>query len=195
MSEPLPLLTSPPAERRDAARNREALLRAAIELVDECGVDSVTTEAVAERAGVGKGTVFRRFASRAGLMGAVLDHSEQEWQAAVMSGPPPLGPGADPFERLLALGRSRLRLNLRHTALISAAGQPGAISFDALSFVTMHVRVLLSALGVQGDLPYLASALVAPLELAARREGEVTGETLERLDAGWADLAHRVVNR
>ena len=28
-----------------------------------------------------------------GLMAALLDHSETEWQAAVMSGPPPLGPG------------------------------------------------------------------------------------------------------
>ena len=53
----------------------------------------VTMERVAAEAGVGKGTVFRRFESREGLMAALLDHRETAWQAAVISGPPPLGPG------------------------------------------------------------------------------------------------------
>ncbi|MGZ4457453.1 MAG: TetR/AcrR family transcriptional regulator, partial [Nocardioides sp.] len=57
----LPLLDTPPAERADAARNREALLLAATRLVEHCGVDAVTMDAVAHEAGVGKGTVFRRF--------------------------------------------------------------------------------------------------------------------------------------
>ena len=57
----------------------------------------VTMEAVATEAGVGKGTVFRRFESRAGLMAALLNHYESAWQAAVISGPPPLGPGAPPW--------------------------------------------------------------------------------------------------
>lgn len=193
MPEPLPLLTSPPTERRDAARNREALLRAAIDLIETCGVDEVTMDAVAARAGVGKGTVFRRFESRTGLMAAVLDLSEREWQAAVLSGPPPLGPGGDPMERLLAFGESRLRLNIRHAAMIAAAGRTGEISFDALSFATLHVRVLLTELGVRGDLVYLANALVAPLELAAQRRQPIADETLDRLDAGWRDLVRRVV--
>lgn len=193
MAEPLPLLSTPPVERRDAARNREALLRAAIELIETCGVDAVTMDAVAARAGVGKGTVFRRFESRAGLMAAVLDLSEQEWQASVLSGPPPLGPGGDPMDRLLAFGASRLRINVRHAAMIAAAGRAGEMSLEALSFATMHVRILLSQLGVDGDLPYLANALVAPLELAAQRRQPIADETLERLDAGWRDLARRVV--
>ncbi len=55
-----------PQERADAARNREALLRAAQELVASCGVDAVTMDPVATRAGVGKGTVFRRFVTNPG---------------------------------------------------------------------------------------------------------------------------------
>ena len=77
----LPLADGPAPERSDAARNREALLRAAQELIDECGNDGVTMDAVAARAGVGKGTVFRRFESREGLMAALLNRSETEWQA------------------------------------------------------------------------------------------------------------------
>src|SRR3990170_4011017 len=103
----IPLLGEPPQERRDAARNREALLVATQELIEQCGIDSVTMDAVAAKAGVGKGTVFRRFGSREGLMGALLNFSETEWQASVISGPPPLGPGAPPMDRLLAVGPSR----------------------------------------------------------------------------------------
>ena len=109
----LPLLGEPAPERRDAARNREALLVAAEALIEHCGIDGVTMDAVAAAAGVGKGTVFRRFGSREGLMAALLNFSETEWQASVISGPPPLGPGAPPMERLLAFGRSRLEVNLR----------------------------------------------------------------------------------
>ena len=111
---PLPLVDDEPQERRDAARNRDALLAAADALIAECGVDAVTMDAVAARAGVGKGTVFRRFESREGLMAAVLNRSETAFQAAIISGPPPLGPGAAPMERLLAFGHTRIQLNLVH---------------------------------------------------------------------------------
>ena len=47
----LPMLGDQP-ERRDAARNREVLLKAAQGLVEQCGVDSVTMDAVAQEAGV-----------------------------------------------------------------------------------------------------------------------------------------------
>jgi AcrR family transcriptional regulator len=53
-------------------------------------------DAVAAEAGVGKGTLFRRFGDRAGLAVALLDERERDLQAAVLSGPPPLGPGAPP---------------------------------------------------------------------------------------------------
>lgn len=190
----LPLLDEPPAERSDAARNREALLRAATELVDSCDVSSVTMDAVAAKAGVGKGTVFRRFRSREGLMAALLDHSEREWQASVISGPPPLGPGAPPMERLLAFGESRMLTNLHHAALIEAAGRAGQRSYAVVSFAAMHARYLLGELGVHGDLPYLATALIAPLEAPIlRQQVEEEQMTIEQVLAGWSDLVRRVV--
>src|SRR3954468_23115169 len=160
----LPMLDAPAPERRDAARNRVACLEAASRLVDRCGTDGVTMDAVAAAAGVGKGTVFRRFESREGLMAPVLNSSETGWQAQVMSGPPPLGPGAEPWDRLLAFGRSRLETTLVHAELIRAAGRAGMRSAAAYSFVAMHVRYLLNELGTTGDLTMLAVALLAPLE-------------------------------
>ncbi len=197
MTEPelLPILGQPAPERSDAARNRDALMCAAQRLVDRCGVEAVTMDAVAEAAGVGKGTVFRRFGSRAGLMARLLDESEAAWQADVISGPPPLGPGAPPRERLLAFGRSRLTSNLeRADLLIAASGADTDRSYAAYSFTATHVRYLLGELGVHGDIALLATALLAPLEVPILRQ-QVTVEHMdvERILAGWEDLLNRVV--
>src|SRR5215203_1157806 len=110
----LPMFDQPPRERSDAARNREALLAAAARLVEEHGVDAVTMDSVAAAARVGKGTVFRRFDSREGLMAALLNRSETECQRLVIEGPPPLGLGAPPLDRIRAFGRSRMEVNLTH---------------------------------------------------------------------------------
>jgi AcrR family transcriptional regulator len=198
MPEPrlLPLVDAPPVERRDAARNREALLIAAKALVDDSGIASVTMDAVAAAAGVGKGTVFRRFESREGLMAALLDHSETEWQGLVMSGPPPLGPGADPWDRLLAFGRSRLETTLKHADLIRAAGRAGNRPYAAYNFVALHVRYLLTELGVTGDVALLAVALLAPLEgPILDQQVRIEGLSTDRIHAGWVDLARRITGR
>jgi AcrR family transcriptional regulator len=198
MTEPhlLPLLGTPAAERSDAARNRARLLEAAERLIERHGIDAVTMGAVAAEAGVGKGTVFRRFESREGLMGALLDKSETEWQAAVMSGPPPLGPGAEPWDRLMAFGRSRLETTLKHADLIRNAGKAGTRSYAAYSFAAMHVRYLLAQLGVTGDLPLLATALMAPMELPILdQQVRIEGLQLDRVYRGWVDLAERITRR
>jgi AcrR family transcriptional regulator len=191
---PLRLVDDAPQERRDAARNRDALLAAAAALIQECGVEAITMEAVATRAGVGKGTVFRRFGSREGLMAAVLNQSETAFQAAIISGPPPLGPGAEPLERLLALGHERIALNLLHRRLIRAAGRAGARSYAAVSFTAMHVRYLLGELGVRGDIAFLATALLAPLEVPIlEQQVEIEEMHVPRITSAWDDLVRRVV--
>ncbi len=53
-----------PAERADAARNRRLLLATAREMLAADGADKLTMDGLAERAGLGKGTVFRRCAPR-----------------------------------------------------------------------------------------------------------------------------------
>lgn len=192
---PLPLLGGPPPERRDAARNRERLLDAAKELVERCGPRAVTMDAVAAAAGVGKGTVFRRYHSREGLMAAVLDHSEAEWQAQVLSGPPPLGPGADAWDRLLAFGRTRLETTLVHAELIREAGRTAARAGGAYAFTLTHVRYLLGQLGVSGNIPLLATALLAPLELPINEPHVLDDFPVDLVYEGWVDLARRITRR
>ncbi len=78
---------------------------------------------IAAAAGVGKGTVFRRFGSRAGLMMVLLDEDERASQQAFLFGPPPLGPDAPPLDRLVAFGRERLLLR-PHPPRAAVGGQP-----------------------------------------------------------------------
>ena len=98
----LPALGAPVEERADARRNRLKILDAAERLFAQHGVANVSMDAVAKMAGVGKGTLFRRFGDRAGLAVALLDERERELQERVLHGPAPLGPSAPARTRLLA---------------------------------------------------------------------------------------------
>ncbi|WP_337063331.1 TetR/AcrR family transcriptional regulator [Kineococcus sp. G2] len=195
MTRALPVLTpGRPPVRADASRNREALLSAARSLVEESGVAGFSMDCLAARAGVGKGTVFRRFGSRAGLFTALLDEFERSFQERVLAGPPPLGPGADPVERLEAFGRHRLRFVAERGDLLRAAGADPRGGVDPPGdFARTHLRVLLRAAGVAGDLDVLAFYLLACLEapLAAQLAG-VRDLGAERLGEGWADLVRQV---
>src|SRR5438270_12214059 len=117
----LPVLAPQRPERVDAARNREAILCAARQLLAEQGAASITMDRLAVAAGVGKGTLFRRFGDRAGLFHALLDESERRLQEGFIRGPAPLGPGAPAPERLVAFGEALLALTAERGDLLLAA--------------------------------------------------------------------------
>lgn len=190
----LPMATVAETERADAARNRQRLLDAARALVAEHGADQVTMEAVAAAAQVGKGTVFRRFGDRVGLMVALLDHTERENQDAFMFGPPPLGPGAPPIERLIAFGRLRIRHALEHRDILLASEPAGPRRFNhpARGVILLHVATLLREADVDGDIELLTECLLGYFEPARLVHLQGNGVTLERLDAGWTDLVRRI---
>src|ERR1700755_531222 len=98
----LPLVESPRRERADDARHREALIGGARRLLERHGPEGITMDAVACEAGVGKGTLFRRFGDRASLFHALIDDRERDFQEAFIRGPAPLGPGAPASDRLTA---------------------------------------------------------------------------------------------
>ncbi len=66
--------------RRDAERNRQRILDAAREAFAEQGL-SVTLDEIAHRAGVGVGTVYRRFPDKEQLIEALFEHRMQEFAA------------------------------------------------------------------------------------------------------------------
>jgi AcrR family transcriptional regulator len=184
-----------PGERADAARNRRLLLDAAEALVAEQGPDCVTMDAVANKAGVGKGTVFRRFGSRAGMMRALLDHTESQLQNDFMFGPPPLGPGADPIDRLIAFGRARLELVEVAGEVLRAADSSTELRYihPAYLLCHAHVAMLLRQAEIPGNVDLLADALLAPLDAGLfMHQTKARGMTIEQIGEAWEDLVRRV---
>lgn len=184
-----------PCLRADAARNRARLLEAAERLVAEHGAAALTMEAVAAAACVGKGTVFRRFGDRTGLLAALLDHSERKFQAALLSGPPPLGPGAPPVERLRAFGCALLRRSIDELDLL-LAGEPSAErrhTFPPRRFLRHHVALLLREAVPDADSELLSHTLMAYLDAALIHHlTQQCGLPAERVRAGWLDLVARL---
>ena len=147
----LPVLGQPVArERADAARNRLRVLDAAERLFAERGVAGVTMDEVAAAAGVGKGTLFRRFTNKGGLAVALLDERERELQQGMLSGPAPLGPGAPAVQRLEAFVAAYLQLLERQLDLVlmSETSAPGArLRTGAHAFWRQHCTLLLRDAG------------------------------------------------
>ena len=195
MDRPVLPVGAPHAERADAVRNRRHLLATAREMLAEEGADTLTMDALAYRAELGKGTVFRRFGTRAGIFQALLDDDERAFQAQVLSGPPPLGPGAPPLDRLIAYGRARIGFLIEHREIARAAldGSQPIPAGSQTPLSQTHIRILGAA-----DLDVLAIQLTAALDgplllyLSASDLTEAAAQTGERIARGWQDLVHRV---
>jgi AcrR family transcriptional regulator len=186
-----------PCLRADAARNRARLLEAATRLIAEHGAAGVTMEAVAAAANVGKGTVFRRFGDRTGLLMALLDHSARKLQADFLGGPPPLGPGAPPLDRLRAFGVALLYRSAEQLDLQLAAQPDPTRRFvhPSAGALTMHVTMLLRQIVPDADCELLAQTLLGYLDPAVIHHlTKQRGMSLERLEAGWTDLVARVTS-
>ena len=182
-----------PRERADAARNRRRVLAAAQDLFADRGVAAVTMDDVADRAGVGKGTLYRRFGDKGRLAAALLDQHERALQARILAGPGPLGPAGDagPGERLAAFARAYLDflataldlVLLSQTATVGARHTTGAHAFWRA-----HCRYLLAAAGAPDPevraevlLAALAAEQVRYWHTTARRPLDELGAALSRL--------------
>src|SRR3954453_5938154 len=149
-------------------------------------------DAIACEAGVGKGTLFRRFGDRAGLMHALLDEREAAFQESLIRGEPPLGPGAEPLEGLRAFGDALVAHLELHGDLLLAAETGGRwVRFNARVYASYraHVGMLVREIAPALDDDSIAEALLAPLGadifLYQRR---ARGMSVERIAAGYEKL-------
>jgi polyketide synthase 12 len=130
-----------------------------------------------------------------------LDDDERGFQQRVLSGPPPLGPGAGPRERLVAYGRARVGylFGMRDIARAALDGSRPVPAGPETSMSRMHIRMLLGQMDLGGaDLEVLAVQLTAALDgplllyLSASDLDEAGPLVQERIARGWQDLVHRV---
>jgi AcrR family transcriptional regulator len=181
-----------PRERADAARNRRKVLAAAAELFAARGVAAVSMDDVAAAAGVGKGTLYRRFGDKSGLAAALLDERETELQQRMLAGPPPLGPGAPAVERLVAFTDAYLAYVDAHLDVVamSQTARPGArLRTGSHRLWRLHCRILLAEAGAP-DPELRADVLLAALtaeQVRHWRRDERRG--LDELTRAMGDLA------
>jgi len=184
-------------ERADATRNRRLVLAAAERLFAERGVAGVTMDDIAAAAGVGKGTLYRRFVDKGGLALALLDERERELQARILSGPPPLGVGVGPTDRLAAFVAGYLTYLHRQLdlVLLSETATVGArLRTGAHAFWRAHCTYLLRSAGAPE--PHLrAGLLLAGLSAEQVRHWLVEEQRdLDELARSLADAARALAS-
>jgi AcrR family transcriptional regulator len=187
------IVTRPRRERSDAVRNRAKILEVTAALFAERGVDRVSMDQIATAAGVGKGTLFRRFGDKAGLGVALLAAREQDLEEALVSGPPPLGPGAPPGERLrtfLAAYTEFLDANLDLVHMAETASPGARYRVGAYLLWQPHVRTLIAMARPDLDADCMAHLLLAGLAADLRRAIRADCPTARASDAvvAMADL-------
>ena len=164
---PQPLqLAGDACERADAARNRKKILAATERLIAEHGIQNVGMDMIAREAGVGKGTLYRRFGDRAGLAYALLDEHSRAFQDAAIRGEPPLGPGAPAAERLEAFLHGLVDLHAAYLDLLEVGETtvPGArFRLGPYAMYATHVRMLVEQIDPRLAAEAVAHALLAPL--------------------------------
>ncbi len=182
-----------PRERADAARNRARILEAAELLVGERGIEHVSMDDVARAAAVGTGTLYRRFGDRAGLALALLDERTRIFQDQLISGPPPLGPGAPAADRLRAFGEGYLDLLEHHAGLLLAAVPHGTVGRGPHSLWVTHLSILLRETAPHLDPQFTAEALLATLAPAHHQRVRIGLDwPVERLREGWRGLVDAI---
>jgi AcrR family transcriptional regulator len=191
----LPQAAPTRTERADAARNRASIIEAAERMLRDRGVDGITMDRLACEAGVGKGTLFRRFGDRASLFHALLDETERRLQDGFIRGPAPLGPGAPPAERLIAFGEALIELTAERGDLLLAAQPPGPArryGHPVHAAYRAHVIYLLRELDAS-DPDYLTDVLLGALAPELLLHQFDRGMTIDQCKDAWEGLVRRLL--
>ncbi|SDK92705.1 transcriptional regulator, TetR family [Glycomyces sambucus] len=134
--------------RADAAHNAGRLLAAAREVFAELGPDA-PLKAVAERAGVGAMTLYRRFPNKEALVRAALERSITDQLAPVAERALAAG---DPGRGLVALMEATLELVDRERNLLAAATNSGVLTADVTAPVLAPIARLTQRAQAAGTL-------------------------------------------
>jgi AcrR family transcriptional regulator len=190
-------------ERRDAARNRRVILDTARSLFEERGVTCVTMEEVARSSGVGKGTLYRRFPHKGFLCQALLDEPTRRLQMQTLE--ILQESEASALEKLDAFLDSLVAFTAENLDLLYGGHEPlcGADRLERFSHPAYDWRrstvlgLLRTAVRERNieeglDLEYLASALLAPLDVDFYYyQHRVRGLSVQRISRGVCALVPR----
>lgn len=194
------------AMRADAAANRELILTTVKQLFCEQGVDQVCMTAIAEAAGVGKGTLYRAFANKGELCLALMDEDMCHFQNTVLqmfraAYDQPALTRLDTFLDMLVrfmdhqaplLREAQMQGMLRHTEETSEEEAPRWTSWLHGTLGLLLQEAQQNGEAPELDIPYLVEAIMAPLNADLfLHQRQTLGFDLERISCG---LRHLILN-
>ena len=144
-------MTSKPTQTRPAYHHgnlNEALLEAAIALIEEKGVETLSVREVAKRAQVSPGAPFRHFSNKTALLTAVAEQAMSRLTTAIRQELEAAG-SSDPVECLRAIGRGYLHWALANPTHFQVISSRSLIDFhgsDKLVQENEAIRVIMVAL-------------------------------------------------
>lgn len=184
-------------ERSDAAANRVLILNTAEGLFSEHGISGVNMADIAQAAGVGKGTLYRRFANKAELCLELMDSQMLEFQNRMLARMRRMiVEGASMMQQLDRFLDALVVFTEAHAPLLREVQSHGLleeIEGQQRPHFWLHMTLsgMLQSAIAEGDLPdsldvsYVADAILAPLRaelyLFQRR---ARGFSVERISAG-----------
>ncbi len=171
--------------RSDAVKNRALLLQTARDLFEQRGVEAVSMSAIAEAAGVGKGTLYRNFENKAQLCHALLDEEMLALQQRALLR---LRQHGDPRADLAWFLEEVARFAVHNTDLLRAG--PGLmLAHPAHLWWRQTIRALLLRAGFSGDPDYFADVLYMLLDVQTISfQRHVQSYDAERIVAGLRAL-------
>lgn len=180
--------------RADAVKNRELLLKTARQLFAEQGVEHVSMSAIADAAGVGKGTLYRHFTDKADLCHALLDHEQRELQERTLIR---LSEGGDPVEALCwFLVEVAQFVEDNGSLLCEGMGQMEAMGLGhpAHLWWRQTIRALLVQTGRPVDVDYVADMLYVMLDVhVAYFQRKVMGYGSTQIINGLLNIVMRLL--
>ena len=187
------LSPDPQPSRSDAVKNRALLLETAARLFAEQGVEAVTMSAIAEAAGVGKGTLYRHFVNKMELLRALLDEHDRTLQNRVLQR---LRSVCDALNNLHWFLGEIVRDTLVNKTLLldgDASSFP-SLEHPANWWVRQTILGLLAQIEPPGDVDYMADTLYILTDVRTLYFlRHVRGYDIERIVDGACAIINRLL--
>jgi AcrR family transcriptional regulator len=151
--------------RSDAVKNHALLLETAQQLFDSQGLDNVSMSAIAEAAGVGKGTLYRHFKNKSDLAHALLDQEMRDLQERSLRR---FNNQGDPLDNLGWFLEQILRFVDRNQALLCIAAEhdlTAVLSSPAHGWWRQTIHAFLSRIPTVRDVDYMTDVLYVMVDV------------------------------
>lgn len=186
-------LLAPTVRRSDAVKNHALILDTARRLFSEQGVEVVSMTAIADAAGVGKGTLYRHFENKIELIVALLDADQRALQTRTLQH---LALPDAPAEKLCWFLEEVVRFVVQNEALLF-----GAIDFVPPLHHPAHfwwrqtIYGLLRQINPRGDLDFVSDTLYVLIDVRTIQYLlRARGYTVERILAAIHDTVAHLIN-